>query len=134
MSSLNQCRTSRTAAREHDAYHAQMGATSFIRNPLIDASMFAVGICVIYYLFTLVDKYDSLKKEIIFHVKFLLTNAVLLLVILYLSSRDDVRLNEAVVSVTVDYINFYPYYIISTGISFIILFFLRKKKSNENNQ
>ncbi|WP_049601352.1 hypothetical protein [Yersinia similis] len=109
-------------------------AEGFIRKPLIDAAMFAVGICVIYYLFTMVNKYDSLKKEMIFHVKFLLTNTVLLLVILYLSSRDDVRLNESVVSVTVDYVNFYPYYITSTLISFIILFFLRKKKSNENNK
>lgn len=109
-------------------------AGAFIRKPLIDAAIFAVGICVIYLLFTTVNKYDSLKKEMTFHVQFLLTNTVLLLAILYLISRNDVRLDEAVSSVTVNYVNFYPYYIASTLISFIIFFFLRKKRSNENNK
>jgi hypothetical protein len=103
---------------------------AFVKKPFIDALIFASGISVLYFMFVMVNKYRSLKKEMIFHAKFLLTNIILLVVIIYLSCLNDVRLNENVISITFDDINFYPYYVISTLVSFIVFFFLRKKKNH----
>lgn len=109
-------------------------AGEFMRKPIINAFVFAVGIGFFYFFFTIVNPYNSLRKEMIFHAKFLLTNTVLLCSILYLLSFYDVRLNKLVTTVAFDHVNFYPYYILSTLMSCIIFFFIRSDEYDKDKK